>query len=115
MAEKTSTAAAGASKEGVAQLKTCQSLAEVRENIDRLDETIANLMCDRHHYVVEAAKFKPSVTGVVVPEREEAIICRVRQIATARGVNPEAIEAVYRAMISAFTRDEQERWREIHP
>ena len=106
--------AAGGEGTATAPLKSCQSLAEVRENIDRLDDMIAGLMCDRHHYVVEAAKFKPSVAGVVVPEREAAIIRRVRQIAAGRGVNPDAIEAVYRAMIAAFTRDEQERWREMH-
>jgi isochorismate pyruvate lyase len=92
----------------------CASLAEVRAHIDRLDTVITQLLCERHHFVTEAAKFKPSVAGVVVPERVEEIVDRVRRLAAARGVNPDAIEAVYRAIIDAFTKDEQARWRAMH-
>ena len=92
----------------------CTSLAQVRENIDRLDRLITPLLCERHHFVTEAAKFKPSVEGVVVPSRVEEIIDNVRAMAAERGVNPDTVEAVYRALIDAFTRDEQARWRADH-
>lgn len=88
------------------------SLAEIRANIDRLDSVIVSLLCERHHYVTAAARFKPSVEGVVVPARVEEIIHRVRELAQANDVNPDTIEAVYRTLIDAFTRDEQARWRE---
>jgi len=51
---------------------------------------------------------------VVVPSRVEEIIRRVRDLAAARGVNPDTMETVYRAIIDAFTRDEQARWQDIH-
>jgi isochorismate pyruvate lyase len=92
----------------------CDSLADVRANIDRLDVLIVRLMCERLHFVTEAAKFKPSVAGVVVPARVEEIIQSVRALAVEHGANPDAIEAVYRTMIDAFTRDEQARWRSLH-
>src|SRR5262245_18211432 len=63
------------------------SLADVRANIDRLDAQIVPLLCERHRYVTAAARFKPSVEGVVVPSRVEEIIHRVRDMAAARGVN----------------------------
>ncbi len=92
----------------------CASLAEVRSNIDRLDTAITRLLAERHHFVTEAAKFKPSVAGVVVQSRVDEIIARVRAMATELHVNPDAIEAVYRAIIDAFTKDEQARWRDMH-
>src|SRR4051812_23824560 len=94
--------------------RTCASLAEVRANIDRLDALIVPLLCERHGHVTAAARFKPSVDGVVVPSRVEEIIHRVREIAAVQGVNPDTIETVYRALIDAFTRDEQARWRDMH-
>jgi len=94
--------------------KGTSSLAEVRANIDRLDTQIVQLLCERHGYVTAAAQFKPSVDGVVVPSRVEEIVRRVRDMAAARGVNPDTMETVYRAIIDAFTRDEQARWRDMH-
>src|SRR5437868_11173601 len=85
----------------------CTSLAEVRSNIDRLDTAITRLLAERNHFVTEAAKFKPSVAGVVVPSRVEEIITRVREMAAELHVNPDSIEMVYRTIIDAFTKDEQ--------
>ncbi len=105
--------AADAGKEGEWPEGT-NSLAEIRANIDRLDGQIVELLCQRHRYVTAAAKFKPSAEGVVVPSRVEEIVRRVRDMAQTRGVNPDTIESVYRALIDAFTRDEQARWRDMH-
>jgi isochorismate pyruvate lyase len=92
----------------------CNSLAEIRQQIDVLDNLIVPLLCRRHHFVTQAATFKPSVAGVVVPSRVEEIISRVRAAAAALGTNPDTIEAVYRGIIDAFTADEQSRWQELH-
>ncbi len=92
----------------------CGSLAEVRQNIDRLDREIVPLLCERLHFVTQAANFKPSVAGVVVPSRVEEIVDTVRAAATALGANADTIERVYRDLINAFTADEQRRWRELH-
>lgn len=90
------------------------SLAEVRSNIDRLDTIITKLLCERLYFVNQAANFKPSVAGVVVPARVEEIVNRVREMTKGHGSNPDTIEAVYRAIIDAFTRDEQQHWRDMH-
>ena len=39
--------------------KYCVSLAEVRDNIDRIDHAIVALMAERAKYVAEAGRFKP--------------------------------------------------------
>lgn len=92
----------------------CRSLADVRANIDRLDDVIAPLLCQRLYFVTQAANFKPSVAGVVVPSRVEEIIARVRAVAEALGSNPDTLERVYRNLIDAFTADEQAHWRSLN-
>ena len=91
-----------------------KSLANVRRDIDDYDNIIVPLLCRRHYAVIQAAQFKPSVKGVVVASRAEAIITRVRRMAKAYGANPDAIEVVYRSMIDAYTKDEQRNWRKIN-
>ena len=86
----------------------------MRANIDRLDDAIAPLLCQRLYYVTQAANFKPSVAGVVVPSRVEEIISRVRAMAESWGSNPDTLERVYRNLIDAFTADEQAHWRSLN-
>jgi isochorismate pyruvate lyase len=107
------TAAKGA-KEPAWRRIACKSLADIRENIDRLDTAIVPLLCERLHFVRQAANFKPSVAGVVVPARVEQIIATVRGMAEKLGARPETIEKVYRELIDAFTADEQRHWAELH-
>ena len=94
--------------------RTCRSLAEIRANIDRLDAVIVPLLCERLHFVTQAANFKPSVAGVVVPSRVEEIVGKVRAIAAGLDTSPDTIERVYRDLINAFTADEQRHWQELH-
>lgn len=94
--------------------KPLKSLNDVRANIDRLDAKIVPLLCERLYFVTQAAQFKPSVAGVVVPARVEEIIFKVRAAAAALGTSPDTLERVYRAIIDAFTADEQRHWQELH-
>ena len=94
--------------------KPVKSLADVRANIDRLDSLIVPLLCQRLWFVTQAANFKPSVAGVVVPSRVEEIIATVRAIAEQFGSRPDTLERVYRQLIDAFTADEQRHWKDLH-
>ncbi|HIJ37745.1 MAG TPA: chorismate mutase [Rhodospirillaceae bacterium] len=93
----------------------CRDLAEVRRNIDRLDEAIVGLLAERAGFVSQAARFKDEEQAVVVPERIEAIISRVRHLATDRGCDADLMEALYRGMIDAFIAYERGVWRAAHP
>lgn len=83
--------------------KPCQSLDEVRANIDRLDRLIVPLLAERQTYVLEAARFKPTAEAVVVPARVEQVISRVTELAREAGASPEAMERIYRTIIDAMT------------
>jgi isochorismate pyruvate lyase len=112
--KKAAKAGKKAAKEPAWRRIACSSLADIRQNIDRLDATIVPLLCERLHFVTQAANFKPSVAGVVVPSRVEEIIRAVRAMAEKLGTRPETIEKVYRELIDAFTADEQRHWGELH-
>jgi isochorismate pyruvate lyase len=90
--------------------KCCETLAEVRENIDRIDRALIALMAERGQYVAEAGRFKKDPASVAVPARVEAIIARVRKDAEAQGLDPTVAEKTYRAMIAAFEDFERADW-----
>lgn len=96
-------------------IAACASLDEVRANINRLDDQLVALVCERAGYVEQAARFKPQRADVVVPERIEAIIRRMRAAATDHGGDPDLIEAIWRAMIAAFIAHEAKVWDRIAP
>ena len=93
----------------------CASLADVRQNIDRLDEIIAPLLCQRLFFVKQAAKFKPSKEAVVVPSRVEDIVRSVRLVAEKHAMNPDVLECIYRIIIDEFTAEEKKNWDTLYP
>lgn len=83
------------------------SLDDVREQIDRLDREIVKLIAERDGYVHQVVKFKTTAEDVEAPQRAAAVIEKVRGLATGYGTDPDIVEAVYRAMITAFIAQEK--------
>jgi len=92
----------------------CQNLQEVRDNIDRLDRAIVALLVERQGFVAQAAGFKPTRAAVVVPERIEAIIEKVRAQASGIEGDPDLLESIYRAMVDSYIAFEDKRWANLH-
>jgi isochorismate pyruvate lyase len=84
----------------------CNSLEEVRANIDRIDRQIVMLLAERGCYVKQAARFKKTTEDVKAPERVEQVISNVVALAHEMGANASVTEQVYRAMVSAFIKAE---------
>jgi isochorismate pyruvate lyase len=80
----------------------CNSLNEVRENIDNIDREIVALLAARGNFVIQAASFKKTKSEVKAPNRVEQVISKFTALAQEQGANPAVVESVYRAMISAF-------------
>ena len=80
----------------------CNSLEDVRLNIDRIDRQIVSLLAERGAYVAQAARFKKTSDDVKAPQRVEQVIAKVAALSEELGANPAVTEQVYRAMISAF-------------
>lgn len=81
---------------------SCNSLNEVRDNIDKVDRKIVALLAQRGALVTQAASFKKTTDEVKAPNRVEQVIAKVTALAQEQGANPAVVESVYRAMISAF-------------
>lgn len=91
-----------------AYVPLCADLAEVRENIDRLDRQIVALLAERGRYVKDAARFKRDAFQVSAPQRQQEVIDKVKALAEEKGAYPEVVEAAYRALIAGFIAREQQ-------
>jgi isochorismate pyruvate lyase len=85
----------------------CSTLAEVRQNIDRIDRELVRLMAERGRYVHEASRFKANPAQVEAPERAEAVVRKAMSLAEENGLPPQIAEATYRAMVRSFIDYEQ--------
>ncbi|MBT1176464.1 chorismate mutase [Bifidobacterium callimiconis] len=88
------------------RIHTCNSLDEVRANIDRIDIQLVDLMAERGAYVAQAAQFKKNPDDVKASARVNAVIAKVRKLAEVSHADPDLIEAVWRTMIEHFTKAE---------
>ncbi len=82
--------------------RPCASMAEVRAQVDALDDVLVPLLVERGGYMTQAAINKPQRSQVRDEARIEAIVARVRARAQAEGGQPDLIEAIYRAMMEAY-------------
>ncbi|HSC66052.1 MAG TPA: isochorismate lyase [Cellvibrio sp.] len=89
----------------------CAGMADIRNEIDLLDNAIIQLIGKRYQYVQAAAKFKISETAVRAPERVKAMLSQRREWAQEQGLNPDVIEKLYSDLVSYFIKEETERWR----
>lgn len=80
----------------------CNSLEEIRSNIDRIDNEIIKLIAERGTYVVQASAFKKDENGVRDTGWVEKVIAKVRAKAEEYGADSDMVEALYREMISRF-------------
>ncbi|SME97687.1 chorismate mutase [Pseudogulbenkiania subflava] len=89
----------------------CQSLDEVREQIDRIDQALVALIAERGLYVEQAAAFKNSTAEVEGGKRVDQVIRRVTRLAGELGADPELTAAVYRTMIGHFVASEMKLYQ----
>ena len=83
-------------------VQNCDTMADVRQHIDALDDRIVALLAERSGYVAQAARIKQNADQIVDGPRIEFIIARVRAQAASAGAPEAVMEATYRAMIAAF-------------
>jgi len=87
-------------------MKNCNSLEEVREEVDKIDEQILELIAKRKNLIKQAAKFKHSVQEIKTDERVEYVIDRARHLALTLGVNPNMVSEIYTTMINDMVESE---------
>jgi len=87
-------------------MKKCNSLEEVRKEVDRIDAKLIDLISQRSHYIRQAASFKESVAEVKTEERIDFILTKVRHRAIELGVSPNMISELFEIMIDEMVETE---------
>jgi isochorismate pyruvate lyase len=91
----------------------CKDLAEVRIEIDRIDNALVDQIAERLGYVERAWQLKLQLRQEAnVPWRNQQVIDKVRDRASERGVPPDLCEALWRQMIGWFIQYEEEKLRD---
>ena len=85
-------------------------MADIRAEIDRLDETLVRLFAERASYIDRAAEIK---AGADLPARIDArveeVVQNVRRHATTHGLPPELVEKLWRRLIDWSIAREENR------
>jgi isochorismate pyruvate lyase len=92
--------------------KTCNTLEEVRSEIDKIDNQIIELMAERNSFIKQAAHFKESVEEVKAPDRVEYVLERVRHKSLTLGLNPHMVTELYNIMIEEMVESEIAQFRD---
>jgi len=87
-------------------MKKCNSLEDVRIEVDEIDEKLVELISKRSHYIRQAASFKESVEEVKTKDRIDFILTRVRHKAISFGVSPNMISELFEIMIDEMVETE---------
>lgn len=92
-------------------MKKCNTLEEVRSEIDLIDTKLVDLISDRSHLIHQAAAFKNSIDEVKAEDRIDFIMQRVRHHALELGVNPNMISELFQTMIDEMVETEIAEFR----
>ena len=88
------------------EIKTCTTLEEAREQIDKVDEEIVALIAKRNDYIKQIAHFKTTIEEVKAEDRISDVISRVREQAISLDLSPNLINDLYVRMIDAMVESE---------
>lgn len=86
--------------------EACETIEEVRAEIDRIDRLIVEALAERRQYVQAVMRFKHTEGDVRAPARQAQVIAMRRQWAEALDLSPELVENIFRTLIDHFVAEE---------
>ena len=92
-------------------MKKCNSLQEVRDEIDKVDDSLVELISQRSHLIRQAAAFKNSVDEVKAHDRIDDIMQRVRKKGIELNINPNMLSDLFKIMIDEMVETEISEFR----
>lgn len=79
----------------------CNSLEEIRTEIDKIDKHIISLFSERHKYVEAIVRFKNDKNAIIAHKRKEQVISQRRKWAKENGLNADTFEKIYKLLIES--------------
>lgn len=92
----------------------CQTMDEVRHEIDRLDRILVTLLAERQRYIEAAGRIKPAKSEVRLEWRIEDVVEKVLQTSQSEGLSKRIAEPVWRVLIDRCIAHEHESWALHH-
>ncbi len=89
----------------------CNTLEEVRVEIDKLDDKLVDMISERTRLISQASTFKNSVEEVKNEERIDFILQRVRKRAIELNVSPNMVSELFTIMIDEMVETEISEFR----
>ena len=77
----------------------CQSIEEIRKEIDDIDHNILRLIGKRVSYIEAIIKYKNNADDVKAKERHSEVIRERRSFAESLDLDPDVIENMYQIMM----------------
>ncbi len=88
----------------------CTTMAQIRAEIDRLDEDLVRLFAERAGYIDRAAEIKAQVDlPARIDTRVEEVVQNVRRHAETYGLPPDLVEKLWRRLIDWSIAREESR------
>ncbi|MDA5193780.1 chorismate mutase [Govanella unica] len=81
------------------QAVACETMIDVRREIDRIDRAMVTLIAERENYIQQAGHIKQSRDTVRDEARIQDVLDKVTVTAQATGANPDLVTTVYRTMM----------------
>jgi isochorismate pyruvate lyase len=90
--------------------KDCTTMADIRAEIDRLDDDLVRLFAERAGYIDRAGEIKAVVDlPARIDERVEEVVRNVRRHAETYGLPPDLVEKLWRRLIDWSIAREESR------
>lgn len=86
----------------------CNSIEEIRQEIDEIDHSIIDLIAKRYSLIQEIIRFKSNTDEVYAKKRYLAVINDRREIASGHQLDPDVIENIFRIMMDYFIKEQLE-------
>lgn len=81
--------------------QSCETMADVRRGVDRLDEEIVARLAERFRYMDAAARIKPERSAVRDEGRKAEVLANVARLAVAEDAPEAEIMTLYEQLIEA--------------
>jgi len=88
-------------------IKKCETIADVRGEIDRIDKLIIELLGERYQYIKEIVRFKSNSNEVEAPARYGEVLKIRREWASKEGINEDVVEKMYTDLLKYFISEQK--------
>ena len=92
----------------------CETMDDVRREIDRLDRVLVRLIAERQGYIEAAGRIKDRAEDVRLEWRIEDVVAKVLASADREGLSKRIAEPVWRELIDRSIDHEHEIWALRH-